>query len=109
MVCFYEGAIEPFSVQVADVMTNMFLSERERDTTQFFATSNRLQYMSNKDKLEFARDMADRGLAERDELREIFNLPPLPNGLGKTIPARGEYYDISANNNNGGNADAGEE
>lgn len=65
--------------------------------------------MSNKDKLEFARDMADRGLAYRNELREIFNLPPLPEGVGDTLPARGEYYNVGEENNEGDDADAGEE
>lgn len=106
---FYEGAIEPFSVQLSDVLTAMFFTEREQETTKFFATSNRLQYMSNKDKLEFAKDMADRGLAYRNELREIFNLPPLPDGVGNTLPARGEYYNVGDENNEGDDADAGEE
>ena len=31
----------------------------------------------------------------RNELREIENLPPLPEPYGSQIPARGEYYDVS--------------
>lgn len=27
-----------------------------------------------------------------DEIREVFNLPPLPDGMGKRLPIRGEYY-----------------
>ena len=58
------------------------------------ATANRLQYMSNLDKLRVAAQMADRGLMTRNELREIFNLPPLDDEIGNTLPARGEYYNV---------------
>ena len=34
--------------------------------------------------------LADRGLATRNELREILNLAPLPAPYGDQIPARGE-------------------
>ena len=56
------------------------------------ATSNRLQYMSNADKLRVSQGLADRGIMNRDEIREIWNLPPLPDGLGQDFPVRGEYY-----------------
>ncbi len=28
----------------------------------------------------------------RDEIREIWNLPPIPNGMGQAYSIRGEYY-----------------
>ena len=95
-LAFYEGAIEPFAIQLSDVMTRMFYTERERQFgNQIFFTSNRLQYMSNADKLNAVSQLADRGLATRNELREILNLAPLPAPYGDQIPARGEYYDIT--------------
>ena len=39
--------------------------------------------------------LGDRGLATRNELREILNLAPLPAPYGDQIPARGEYYDVT--------------
>ena len=49
-LAFYEGAIEPFAIQLSDVMTRMFFNERERQFgNRIFFTSNRLQYMSNAD------------------------------------------------------------
>ena len=51
--------------------------------------------MSNADKLNAVSQLADRGLATRNELREILNLAPLPAPYGDQIPARGEYYDIT--------------
>ena len=95
-LAFYEGAIEPFAIQLSDVMTRMFYTERERQFgNQIFFTSNRLQYMSNSDKLNAVSQLADRGLATRNELREILNLAPLPEPYGSQIPARGEYYDVT--------------
>ena len=51
--------------------------------------------MSNADKLNAVTQLGDRGLATRNELREILNLEPLPEELGNQSPARGEYYDVT--------------
>lgn len=101
---FYEGAVEPWAIQFSEVMTKMLYTFREQGQgNEVMATANRLQYMSNQDKLAVAAQMADRGLMTRNELREIFNLAPLPDDLGNTIPARGEYYNVGENNNDEGN------
>lgn len=90
---FYEGAIEPFAIQFSDVVTKMLFTMRERAQGAFvMATANRLQYMSNTEKLNVSAQMADRGIMNRDEIREIWNLPPLPNGEGQAYTIRGEYY-----------------
>ena len=95
-LAFYEGAIEWLAIQLSDVMTKMLFSEREQQYgNRVFFTSNRLQYMSNSDKLTAIQTFADRGLMTRNELREIANLAPLPEPYGSQIPARGEYYDIT--------------
>lgn len=92
---FYEGAIEPFAIQLTEVLTRMLFTFREQSQgNRVMATTNRIQYMTNADKLNVTQGFADRGLATIDELREIWNLPPLPDGLGKKIPIRGEYYDL---------------
>lgn len=96
-LAFYEGATEWFAINASDVITQMLYTERERQFgNRVFFTANRLQYMSNADKLNTVSQMADRGLMTRNELREIFNLTPLPDPYGSQIPARGEYYDITA-------------
>lgn len=90
---FYEGKIEWFSVQFSDVATKMLFTERERaGGTMLMATANRLQYMSNTEKRSVSSEMADRGIMNRDEIREIWNLPPLPDGQGQAYTIRGEYY-----------------
>ncbi len=90
---FYEGGIEPFAIQFSDVSSKMSFTERERASGSFLmATANRLQYMSNAEKLNVSAQMADRGIMNRDEIREIWNLPPLPDGQGQAYTIRGEYY-----------------
>lgn len=95
-LAFYEGAIEWLAINLSDSVTRMLYSERERTLgNRVTFTSNRLQYMSNSDKLRVAAQMADRGLMTRNEIREIFNLAPLPEPYGSQIPARGEYYNVN--------------
>lgn len=95
-LAFYEGATEWLAINASEVITQMLYSVRERQAgNRIFFTANRLQYMSNADKLNTVSQMADRGLMTRNELREIFNLAPLPEPFGSQIPARGEYYDIT--------------
>ena len=90
---FYEGRIKPFAIQFSDVVSRMLFSDNERSRgTQIMATSNRLQYMSNTEKLNVSAQMADRGIMNRDEIREIWNLDPLPDDQGKAYTIRGEYY-----------------
>lgn len=92
---FYEGAIEPFAVQLSDVLTRMLFTVRERQIgSGVMATANRLQYMSNKDKLEVSSQMLDRGIMSINEIREIWNLTPVDGGDARII--RGEYYEAGA-------------
>lgn len=97
---YYEGAVEPWAIQFSEVMTKMLFTLREQTQGNgVFASANRLQYMSNADKLNVAEKMADRGLMTRNEIREIFNLPPLPEEIGNTLPVRGEYYNVGDEDN----------
>lgn len=98
---FYEGAIEPFAIQFSDVMTKMLFTFREQSQgNRVMATANRLQYLSNADKLAVSAQMADRGLMTRNEIREIWNLTPLPDEVGDQLPIRGEYYTVGGENQN---------
>lgn len=88
---FYESVVETFAIQFSEVTTLMFFSEREQSFgSKIVATSNRLQYMSNSDKLKVSAQMADRGLMTINEIRDIWNLPPVEDGDVRTV--RGEYY-----------------
>lgn len=88
---FYEGAIEPFAIQFSEVLTKMLFTMREQtEGNQVMATSNRLQYMTNADKLNVSSQLLDRGILSLNEVREIWNLPPVEGGDTRVI--RGEYY-----------------
>ncbi len=93
---FYEGGPEWFAVNLGDALTMMLFSDRERAAgNQVLFSSNRLQYMTTAEKLNYVSQMGDRGLLRRNEARAVFNLPPLPEPYGSQIMARGEYYDIT--------------
>lgn len=88
---FYEGAIEPFAIQFSEVMTKMLFTFREQSTgNAVMATANRLQYLSNSEKLNVSSQLMDRGIISINDAREIWNLPPVEGGDVRII--RGEYY-----------------
>lgn len=88
---FYEGAIEPFAIQFSDVLTKMLFTLREQTQGNgVTATANRLQYLSNADKLNVSSQMLDRGIFSLNDVRDIWNLPPVEGGDARII--RGEYY-----------------
>lgn len=88
---FYEGAIEPFAIQFSDVMTKMLFTLREQTQgNKVAATANRLQYLSNQDKLNVSSQMLDRGIMSINDVRDIWNLPPVEGGDARII--RGEYW-----------------
>ncbi len=91
---FYEGAIEQFAIQFSETMTKAMFSERERaQGSGLIATANRLQFMSNSDKLTISSTMLDRGVMSINEIRDIWNLAPVEDGDRRII--RGEYYDAT--------------
>lgn len=101
---FYEGAVEPFAIQLSDVLTKMIFTFREQgEGNLVMATSNRLQYMSNADKLNVSAQLLDRGMLTLNEAREIWNLPPLDGGDVRII--RGEYYNADDKVEEGQNAE----
>jgi len=88
---FYEGAIEPFAVQFSEVMTKMLFTFREQSQGNIvMLTANRLQYMSNADKLNVSSQLLDRGIMSINDVREIWNLEPVDGGDARII--RGEYW-----------------
>lgn len=90
---FFNGAIEPFSVQLSEVLTKMLFTPVEQaHGSAVYATANRLQYMPVAQKISMAQQLGDRGMILIDEVRALFNYPPLPDGLGQHAPIRGEFY-----------------
>ena len=90
---FYEGAIEPFAIQFSEVVTKMLFTLREQTNgNKIMATANRLQYLSNAEKLNVSTQLLDRGIITLNDAREIWNLPDLGEA-GDVRIIRGEYYD----------------
>ena len=90
---FYEGCVEVFAIALSDGLTNAMFTERERATgNSCMFTANKLQYMSNADKLAVAAQLTDRGIFSINEAREVFNLAPVEGGDIRTI--RGEFKNV---------------
>lgn len=88
---FYEGKIEPFAIQFSEVSSRMLFTDRElTEGNELMATANRLQYLSNAEKLNVSTQMLDRGIISINDAREIWNLPPVDGGDVRII--RGEYW-----------------
>lgn len=88
---FYESVVEPFAIQFSETMTQAMFTDRERaQGSLLMATSNRMQFMTTQEKLNVSADLADRGILSLNEVREIWNLPPIEGGDAHII--RGEYY-----------------
>lgn len=104
---FYEGVVEAWAIQFSEVTTKMLYTLREQSAGNFVtATSNRLQYMSNSDKLNVSAQLLDRGIFTLNDVREIWNLPPVDGGDARII--RGEYYNADDKVNDGGTANESE-
>ena len=96
---FYEGAIEPFAVQLSEVMTRMTFTLLEQSNgSGIYFTANRLQYMTNADKLSVSTELLDRGILTINDVRAIWNLEPVEGGDERII--RGEYYNAVEKINN---------
>jgi hypothetical protein len=91
---YYEGKVEPFAIQLSLVMSNMTFSARELafDNAIYF-TANRLQYASNKTKLEISTQLFDRGLLNRNGVMDIWNMAHVDGGEKYYI--RKEYAEVS--------------
>ena len=91
---YYEGKIEPFALQLSQAMTAMTYTNNEQSRSNAVVwSSNRLQYMSNADKLQVSSQMFDRGILSTNDVMDIWSLPRVPDGDKRYI--RKEYTEIS--------------
>lgn len=91
---YYEGKVEPFAIQLSQAMTCMTFTRNEQTRGNCIAwTANRLQYMTNADKLQVSSQMFDRGVLCLNDIMDIWNLPHVPDGDKRYI--RKEYTEIS--------------
>lgn len=100
---FFNCCVEPFEIQLSEAMTDMTFTGREQSSgNRVEVTANRLQYASLAQRISMAKELGDRGMIMRDEVRELFNLAPLPDGIGQTAPVRGEFYNVGDEKSDGG-------
>lgn len=91
---YYEGKIEPFAIQLSQAMTCMTFSKLEMARGNAVVWSaNRLQYMTNTDKLQVSSQMFDRGILSTNDVMDIWNLPHVPDGDKRYI--RKEYTEVT--------------
>lgn len=91
---YYEGKIEPFALQLSQAMTCMTFSKLEMARGNAVVWSaNRLQYMTNTDKLQVSSQMFDRGILSTNDVMDIWNLPHVPDGDKRYI--RKEYTEVT--------------
>lgn len=90
---FFNSAIEPFAIALSEAMSRAIYTERERSYgNHVYVNANRLQYMSQTAKVTIAKELGDRGILTINEIRELFNYAPLPDGDIAFI--RGEYKPV---------------
>ena len=76
---FYESVLEPIGLQMSLEFTNKIFTPTELEFgNEIIFESNRLQYASNKTKIEMIRYAGN--ILSINEQREIFNLSPIENG-----------------------------
>ena len=91
---FYEGSIEPFAIQLSLVLTNMMFTTKELAFDNcVILTANRLQYASNKTKLQVSSQMFDRGILTTNQVMDIWNMAHVEDGDKRYI--RKEYTEVS--------------
>lgn len=91
---YYEGKIEPWAIQLSQAMTAMtYSAEKLARSNKIVWSANRLQYMTNSDKLQVSTQGFDRGFFSLNDVMDIWNLPHLENGDKRYI--RKEYTELS--------------
>lgn len=76
---FYESVLEPIGIQMSLEFTNKIFTPTEKNFgNEIIFESNRLQYASNKTKIELLRYANN--IMTINELREVFNLAPTEDG-----------------------------
>lgn len=91
---FYEGCIEPISIQLGQVLTKMFFTNEEIKRGYHIALeSSKLQFASNNTKLNVSQQLFDRGILTVNQVMDVWNLPHVEDGDKRYI--RKEYTEVT--------------
>lgn len=90
----YEGSYEPFLIQLSEVISRMLFDDKDFEKgSKILYESSRMQYASNQTKLQVSTQLFDRGVLTHNQVRAIWNMPPIPGGDVYFI--RREYVEVS--------------
>ena len=78
---FYESTVEPLAVQMSLEFTRKIFNERERAFgNQIVFESGRLQFTSNKTKVNLIKELLPYGILTINQALEILNMAPIEGG-----------------------------
>lgn len=78
---FYESVIEPFALLMGLEFTRKFFSPREQAFgNSIVFESNRLQFISNANKISLLKEVMPMGLLTINQALDVLNLPSVPDG-----------------------------
>lgn len=78
---FYESVLEPLALQMSLEFTSKLFTETEQaHGNEIIFEANRLQYASNKTKIEVVTMMVDRAMMSLNQGLEVFNMAPVEDG-----------------------------
>lgn len=90
---FYEDVIEPISIQLSQVLTNMIIKAEDiKNGLKVVLESTKLQFISNATKLSVTQQLFDRGILTINMAMDIWNLPHVEDGDKRYI--RKEYTEV---------------
>lgn len=94
---FYESVLEPIAIQLSLEFTSKLFTDRERGFgNEIVFEANRLQYASNKTKIDLVKELTSLGLLSLNEAREVFNLHAIEDGDKRIVSLN--YVDASVAN-----------
>ncbi len=93
-ISYYEAEIEPVLIQMSNEFTRKIFTRRERGFgNKIIFESSNLNFASMQTKLNLVQ-FVDRGIMNPDEVREILNMAPIPDGLGQAYIRRLDTREI---------------
>lgn len=104
---FFEGVIEPLSIQLGEAFTNaIFNTQSIKDGHRIIFTTHRLQYASIDSKIKLLHEILPYGLVTKDTALELLDLHPIGGEEGAKILQSLNTIDSSIANNyqTGGNS-----
>lgn len=106
---FFEGVIEPLSIQLGEAFTNAIFKEQSiREGHRIIFTTHRLQYASIDQKVNLLKTILPYGLVTKDTALELLDMHPIGGEEGAKILQSLNNIDSSiANNYQGGNGNEG--